>query len=158
VGDSGEKYLTKSVESRLQLKSKLYRFQMQRGCSIDKRMNSYTRLLTDLVNVDVEIDEEDKVVILLNTLSRKEYETFTLTFINGRKSLNYNEVFAALVNYAVRMQDIQSSSGSTTTEALAVRGRSSNWKGRGDQGRSKSISGFRDLKRNQCALCKEVGH
>ena len=28
-----KKYLTKSVESRLQLKSKFYRFQMQRGCS-----------------------------------------------------------------------------------------------------------------------------
>ena len=53
-----KKYLTKSVESRLQLKSKLYRFQMQRGCSINEHMNSYTKLLTDLVNVDVEIDEE----------------------------------------------------------------------------------------------------
>ena len=63
-----KKYLTKSVESRLQLKSKLYHFQMQRGCSIDEHMNSYTRLLTDLVNMDVEIDEEDKAEILLNSL------------------------------------------------------------------------------------------
>jgi len=37
------------------------------------------RLLTDLVNVDVEIDDEDKAVILLNSLPREEYETFTLT-------------------------------------------------------------------------------
>jgi len=36
-----KKYLTKSVESRLQLKSKFYRFQMQRGCSINEHMNSY---------------------------------------------------------------------------------------------------------------------
>jgi len=35
-----KKYLTKSIESRLQLKSKLYRFQMQRGCSIDEYMNA----------------------------------------------------------------------------------------------------------------------
>ena len=41
---------------------------------------------------------------------------------------------------------------------MAVRGRNSNRKGRDDQGRSKSRSGFRDLKRNQCALCKELGH
>ena len=40
-------------------------------------MNSYTKLLTDLVNVDVEIDEEYKAVILLNSLPREEYETFT---------------------------------------------------------------------------------
>ena len=73
-----------------------------------------------------------------------------------KKSLNYNEVSATLVNYEVRRQDRLSPSGSTTAKALAVRGRSSNRKGRDDQGRSKSRSGFRDL--NQCALCKELGH
>jgi len=31
-------------------------------------MNSYRKLLTDLINVDVKIDEEDKVIILLNSL------------------------------------------------------------------------------------------
>ena len=107
---------------------------MQRGCSINEHMNSYTKLLTNLVNVDVEIDGEDKVVILLNSLPQEEYKTFTLTLINGRKSLNYAEVSAALVSYEVRRQDILSSSGNTTAEALAVRGRSSNRKGRGDQG------------------------
>jgi len=54
----------------------------KKGCSIDEHMNSYTKLLTDLVNVDVKIDEEDKVVILLNSLPEEEYETFTLTLIN----------------------------------------------------------------------------
>jgi len=85
--DLEKKYLTKSIESRLQLKSKLYSFQMQRGCSINQYLNRYTKFLTDLVNVDVEIDEEDKVVILLNSLPVDEYETFTLTLINGRESL-----------------------------------------------------------------------
>ena len=72
----------------------------------------------------------------------------TLTLINGRKFLNYAEVFATLVSYEVRRQDRLSPSGSTTVETLTVRGRSSNRKGRDDQGRSKSKSGFRDLKRN----------
>jgi len=127
-----KKHLTKSIESRLQLKSKLYSFQMQRGCFINEHMNSYTKLLTDLVNVDVEIDEEDKAVILLNSLPQEEYETFTLTLINERKSLSYSEVYAALVSYEVRRQDRLSSSESTTTESLAVRGRSSNRKERDD--------------------------
>ena len=70
VGDPGEKYLTKSI----------------------KHMNIYTKLLTDLINVDVKIDEEDKTVILLISLPEEEYETFTLILINGRRSLNYNEV------------------------------------------------------------------
>ena len=152
------KYLTKRIESQLQLKRRLYYFQMKRGLSIDKHMGSYTKLLTDLVNMNVKIDEEDKVVILLNSLPEEEYETFTLTLINGRQSLNYNKVSVALMNYEVRRYDRLSSSRSTTVEALAVRGRSSNRKGRGDQGRLKFRSGFRDLKKNQCALCKKLGH
>ena len=46
-----KKYLTMSIESRLQLKRKLYRFQMKKELSIDEHMNNYTELLTDLVNV-----------------------------------------------------------------------------------------------------------
>ena len=65
---------------------------------------------------------------------------------------------AALVNCEVRREDILSSSGSTTAEALAVKGRSSNRKDRVDQGRSKFRSGFKDLKKKQCALCNELGH
>jgi len=63
-----------------------------------------------------------------------------------------------LVNYEVRRHDRLSSSGSTSAEALVIRGMSSNRKGRGDQRRSKSRLGIRDLKKNQCALCKEIGH
>ena len=141
-----KKYLTKSIESRLQLKRRLYCFQMKRELSVDEHMNNYTKLLTNLVNVDVKIDEEDKTVILLNSLPDEEYETFTLILINGRQTFNYNEISAALVNYEVRRQDRLSSHESTSAEALAVRGRGSNRKGKGDRGRSKSRSDFRDLK------------
>jgi len=102
VGDTGEKFMTKNIESRLQLKRRLYRSQMKRGFSIDKHMNSYTKLLTDLVNVNVKIDEEDNAVILSHSLPDEEYETFTLTLINGRQTFNYSEVSVALVNYEVR--------------------------------------------------------
>ena len=71
---------------------------------------------------------------------------------------SYSEVSAALVSYEERRHDRLFSSGNATAEALAVRGRSCNRKGRDDQKRSKSRSGFRDLKRNQCTLYKELGH
>ena len=47
-------------------------------------MNNYTKLLTDLVNVDVDIEEENKALILLNSLLDKEYETFILILINEK--------------------------------------------------------------------------
>jgi len=51
-----KKYLTKSIESRLQLKRRLYRFQLKRGLSLDEHMNNYTMFLTDLINRDVTIE------------------------------------------------------------------------------------------------------
>jgi len=51
----------KSIETQLHLKRRLYRFQLKRGLSIEDYMNNYMKLLVDLVNMDVTIEEEDKV-------------------------------------------------------------------------------------------------
>jgi len=67
--------------------------------------------------------------------------------INGKQTLNYSDVSAALINYEVRRKDKQSSSNGTSAEALTVRGKDSNWKGKGERGRSKFRSDFRDLKK-----------
>ena len=75
---------------------------MKKGLSIAEHMNDYTKLLVDLVNVDMDIEEEDKAVILLNFLPDEEYETFVLTLINGKQTLSYSDVSAALVYYEMR--------------------------------------------------------
>ena len=41
---------------------------LKKGLSIAEHMNEYTKLLTYLINVDVNIKEEDKALILLNSL------------------------------------------------------------------------------------------
>ena len=128
------KYLTKSLESCLQLKSRLYGFHLKKGVSIDEHMNNYTKLLTDLVNVDVKIEKGDKALILLNSLPEEEYEIFILTLINGKQTLNYSDVLAALVNYEMRREGKQSSSNGTSVEMLTVRGRGSNRKGKCERG------------------------
>ena len=73
-------------------------------------------------------------------------------------TLNYSDELAALVNYEVRRKDKQSSSKGTTAEVLMVRGRCSTRKGKNERERSESRPGFRDLKKNQCAFCKEIEH
>jgi len=61
-------------------------------------MNNYTKLLIDLVKVDMSIEEEDKALILLSFLSDEEFETFVLILINDKQTLNYSDVSAILVN------------------------------------------------------------
>ena len=55
-------------------------------------MNDNTKLLADLINVDVDIEEENKAMIVLNSLPDEEHETFVLTLINSKQSLKYNDV------------------------------------------------------------------
>jgi len=117
-------------------------------------MNNYTKLFSDLANMDEMIKNKDKVLILLSYLPDDDYEIFVLTLINGKKSLSYNEKSVALMNHKLRRKN-KKSFNSTSAEALTVRGRSSNRKDKGDRGRSKSNS---DLKKNQSAFCKEKGH
>ena len=87
------------------LKRRLYHFQLKKGLSIDDHMNNYTKIHADLVNVNIVIKKEDKALIRLNSLPDEEYETFVLTLINGKQSLNYSDVSVALVNYEVKRKD-----------------------------------------------------
>ena len=153
-----KKYLTKSIEIRMHLKRKLYHFQLKKGLFIDEHTNNYTNILAYPINVDVTIEKEDKAVILLNSLLDEEFETFILILINGKQTLNYGDVSAALVNNEVRRKDKQSSSNGTSAKAFMVRGKGSNRKGNDERGRSKSRLSFRDLKKSQCAFCKELRH
>ena len=75
---------------------------MKRGVYISAHINTYTKLLANLTNVDVVIKEEDKALILLNSLPDERYETFALTLINERTSLSYAEVTTVLVNIELR--------------------------------------------------------
>ena len=43
-----DKYMTNSVENRLYLKKKLFRFQYRAGISMSKHFNDYNNILADL--------------------------------------------------------------------------------------------------------------
>ena len=111
-------------------------------------MNNYTKLLRDLVNLNVAIVEEDKMVILLNSLPDEEYEIFILTLISDKQTFNYSDVSSALVNYEVRRKNKQFSSNSTTAKAVTARGMGPNH--RKDKGEFEKFKtgGHEELKKN----------
>ena len=143
--------MTKSVENRLQLKRRLYRFQLKRGFSSD-HINDYTELLTDLANVNVVIADEDKALKLLSSLPDDGYETFVLTLIYRKTSLSYSKVTTALVNLEVRQKD-KESLNITLVEVLSVRGKSPKYRGKNyNRSKLKSQYGRKSLTRDQCAF------
>ena len=87
---------------------RLYHFQLKKGISIGECIKDYIKLLADLTIVEVSIEEQDKALILLNSLPDENYETFVLTLINGKQSLGYHEVSSALINQELgRIKSLQ---------------------------------------------------
>lgn len=91
-----ELYLTKSLQDRIYLKSKLFGYKMNDTKSIRDNVDDFNRLLLDLENIGIKIDDEDKAIILLLNSLPKSYSTFVETLKYARDSLSLNDVQKAL--------------------------------------------------------------
>ena len=100
-----EKYLTKSIENRLHLKKRFNQFKMKKEVSIRKHVNNFTKLLSDMANVNIIVEDEDKAMLLFCSLPENDYGTFVLTMINGRTTVSYKEVTSISVNYELKKSD-----------------------------------------------------
>lgn len=99
-----DKYMTKSIENRLYLKKRLYRFQYKEGSKMIQHIDAFNKLIADLLNLDEEIEEEDKALILLNSLP-DSYDHLATTLIHGKDTIKFDDVSNALMNHVVRHQD-----------------------------------------------------
>jgi len=50
------------VENKLYLKKKLFRFDYKKGISMAEHLDDFNKIITDLLNLDVKIDDEDKAL------------------------------------------------------------------------------------------------
>jgi cell division cycle protein 20 (cofactor of APC complex) len=136
-------YMKKSAENKLYLKKKLFRFQYTHGISMTQHWNTFNKLLSDLQNLDVSIDDEDKAFILLSSLP-DTYDHLTTTLLNGKSTVKFDEVSNALMNNEVRRIDKQVHRDPTSS-ALVTRVRtdtkkSSEFRNSGGGGRGRSRS------------------
>ena len=63
--------MTKNLPNRIYLKKQFYRFRMDKPKSINENIDEFIKLVVDLANLDVEIDDEDQAIFLLNSLPRQ---------------------------------------------------------------------------------------
>ena len=145
-----DKYMTKSIENRLYLKKKFFRFQYKMGTPMAEHLNAFNKLLADLQNLDVEISDEDKALVLLNSLP-DTYDHLTTTLLYGKDSIHYEDVANALINNEYRKLDKQATHESSS-DALMVRGRSENRKFRK---RGKSFSKSRGASSDRKSIVKD---
>ncbi|ONK57948.1 uncharacterized protein A4U43_C09F5950 [Asparagus officinalis] len=93
---------------------------MKRGVSIREHVNNFTKLLSDIANVDIMIEDEDNAMLLFCSLPEDDFGTFVFNMINERTTVSYKEVTSVLINYELRKGDGEPSE-KASGDALAVR-------------------------------------
>ena len=92
-----EKYILKSLENRLHIMSQVYGFRIKYGVSMQDHVLRFETLLPDLKNLDEDIKDEIKVMILLHSLP-EEYSHFVTTLIYRKSVIIFKDVCILLTN------------------------------------------------------------
>nr|GFA42298.1 retrovirus-related Pol polyprotein from transposon TNT 1-94 [Tanacetum cinerariifolium] len=88
-------YMTKSLANKLYLKKKLFTFYMHSGKKLSKNIDEFYKLIGDMANIDVDIDDKDQELMLLTSLA-SSYDKFMETLLYGRDSLTLDYVLSTL--------------------------------------------------------------
>lgn len=88
--------MTKTLTNRIYLKSKLYTCKMEEGTSIQDYVNKFDRIISDLKDIDVKINEEDQTLMLLLSLP-ESYENLVQTLILVGDTLTMDEKRTSLL-------------------------------------------------------------
>lgn len=88
-------YLKKSLAKRLYMKRRLYTFSMKEGVAIKDHLDEFNKLILDIENVNIDLEEEDRALIMLSSLP-DSFEHFVDTLLYGRQTLTLKDVKSAL--------------------------------------------------------------
>ena len=127
--------MAKSLTNKLYLRGMLHTFRMAEGISLKDHLDDYNKLLLDLTNIDVNVDEKDKILILIYSLP-KSYENITTTMLYRRETISLDEVEATLLSNELRLKVQLEHQALNLAQGLTIRGRDE--QRTGEQGRNKS--------------------
>ena len=155
IWDKLEKlYMTKSLSNVLYLKQKLYGLRMKEGTAITEHLNTFNKIIADLLSINVKVDEDDKALIFLTSLP-SSYNHLVTTILYGKQTLKMEDVTSTLLSEEIRLQASteESSAGLVVNDTSGGRGRSRERDAGKGRSRSKSKS-----KKVKCYFCKKEGH
>nr|GEX32113.1 retrovirus-related Pol polyprotein from transposon TNT 1-94 [Tanacetum cinerariifolium] len=102
------------------------------GKKLSEHINEFNKLIGDLANIDIDIDDKDQALMLLKSLP-SSYDNFVETLLYERESLTLEDVLSSLNSRELKKRTDAKDDG----DGLYVRGRSDH---RGTQGRGSSRS------------------
>nr|GEZ04257.1 zinc finger, CCHC-type [Tanacetum cinerariifolium] len=146
-------YVTKSLANKLYLKKKkLFTFYMHSGKKLSEHINEFNKLIGDLANINVDIDDEDQALMLRTSLP-PSYDNFVETLLYGRESLTLEDVLSSFNSRELKKRTDANDDG----DGLYVRGRS-NHRGNQGCGNSRSKSKGKGTYKLKCYMCYSADH
>ncbi|GKC51329.1 hypothetical protein Tco_1074074 [Tanacetum coccineum] len=145
-------YMTKSLANKLYLKKKLFTFYMDSGKKLSEHINEFNKLIGDLANIDIDIDDEDQALMLLTSLP-SSYDNFVETLLYGRESLTLEDVLSSLNSWELKKRTYAKDDG----DGLYVWGRSDH-RGNQERGSLLSNSKGKETYKLKCYICYYEDH
>ncbi|GJZ81739.1 zinc finger, CCHC-type containing protein [Tanacetum coccineum] len=127
---------------------------MEAGTKLGDHIDEFNKLILDLANIDIEIEDEDQALMLLTSLP-SSYENFVETLLYGREFLTIEDVLATL-----NSRDLKKRTEGTkeeTGDGLYVRG-SSDHLGKAHSGGSSRFKSRGGTSKLKCFICHSEGH
>jgi hypothetical protein len=86
-------YMSKSLTNKLYLKQWLYGLKMAEGSDLSQHINMFNQIIGNLKRVDVKFEDEDKALMLLNSLpTSSTYENLVTTLTWGKETLDLEDI------------------------------------------------------------------
>lgn len=98
-------------------------------------LDMFNKLIIDIENIDVSINDEDQVLLLLLCARPRSHAHFKETFLYGRESMTFKEVELAL--FSKDLNKIKEHKPSSVCEGLSVRGKLSKKNGKFEKKKGK---------------------
>ena len=89
--------MMKSLSNKLFMKKQLYSLWMKEVTPILQHLNTFNRILSDLVALKVKIEEEDKALLLLSSLP-SSCDHLVTTIMYGKETLELEDIRKMLQN------------------------------------------------------------
>ena len=140
-------YTKKSLTKRLCTKKRLYTLQMEEASSLATHIDNFNRIILDLEDINMSLEDEDKAIILLSSLP-PSYEHFVDTLLYGRQSISMVDVKDSLSS-----KEVTKKAETKDGEGLMARGRPK--KRENNKKKKKFKSNDKVLK---CFHCHKEGH
>ena len=86
-----ELYRTRALPNRIYMKEHLYDFKIEESTPIDDALDEFNKLVLDLESLDIKVEDEDKALILLNSLP-KSLKHFKETLKYGSDAITFDDV------------------------------------------------------------------